>query len=65
MSKKVYLQCVSLLFTVFAVVHLIRLVRGWEANIAGVSIHLWVSGVGVLIAAFLAYTGWKLAKSEK
>lgn len=52
----------GLLFTVGAVVHLLRAVMGWEASIAGWVVPGWVSWIGVVVAGYLAYSAYKLMK---
>jgi hypothetical protein len=38
--------------------HLLRIIFGWQAEIGGLSIPFWVSGLGVLVAGALAYFGF-------
>jgi hypothetical protein len=42
-----------------SILHLIRLVLGWEVLIAGVAIPLWISGVGFILAGGLAAMLWR------
>jgi hypothetical protein len=42
-----------------SILHLIRLVLGWEVLIAGVTIPLWISGVGFILAGGLAAMLWR------
>ena len=46
-------------FSVVALVQLLRLVLGWEVMIHGVAIPLWASGIAVVVAAGLAVTVWR------
>jgi len=41
-------------FALVATAHLVRLLLGWDVFVAGVSIPLWVSGVGVIVPGGLA-----------
>jgi len=49
------------IFTIVALVHVIRLVFGWNLIINGVSIPLWASLVGAAIAGALAAGLWREA----
>ncbi len=62
MNQKNYLQIVSGLFLVIALFHLLRLVYGWEAVIGGWTAPMWFSWVGLLVAGFLGFQGWKFSK---
>ncbi|MFI4922396.1 MAG: hypothetical protein ACHP6J_01620 [Burkholderiales bacterium] len=53
------------IFILIAVVHLLRLVYGWEVTVNGVVIPMWVSVVGLLIAGALAYFLWREAYKSK
>lgn len=62
MNQRTYLQVSGLLFTVGAVVHLLRAVMGWDVVLAGQIIPAWVSWIGVVAAGYLAYCAYKLMK---
>ncbi|MGH8711118.1 MAG: hypothetical protein ACREVA_07350 [Burkholderiales bacterium] len=53
------------IFILIAVVHLLRLIYGWEANVNSVVIPMWVSVMGLLIAGVLAYFLWREAYKSK
>jgi len=44
-------------FLIVAVVHLLRIIFGWEVRIGGVDIPLWASWIALVAAAALAYPG--------
>ena len=46
------------LFLAMGIVHLLRIIFGWQAEIGGLSIPFWVSWLGVLVAGALAYFGF-------
>ena len=46
------------LFIVVAIMHLLRIILGWQVEIGGLSIPFWVSWLGVLVAGALAYFGY-------
>ena len=52
-------------FILVAVMHLLRLVYGWEATVNSMVIPMWVSVMGLLIAGALAYFLWREAYKSK
>ena len=62
MSNKTYLRTMSFIFLVIAVLHLLRIVGGWEAVIGSYNLPMWISVVAVLLAGFLAFHGYKISK---
>ncbi len=53
------------IFILMAVVHLLRLVYGWEVTVNGMVVPMWVSVIGLLIAGALAYFLWREAYKSK
>ena len=53
------------IFILIAVMHLLRLIYGWEATVNSVVIPMWVSVMGLLIAGALAYFLWREAYKPK
>jgi hypothetical protein len=46
-------------FAVICLVHILRIVFGWEAEVNHMVIPIWISGVGALLAALLGFMVWK------
>ena len=46
-------------FSLVLLLHLIRLVFGFEVQFAGWNVPLWLSGLAVLVLAFLLYLNYK------
>lgn len=46
-------------FSLVALLHLLRLVFGWEVIISGIVIPLWVSVIGFIAAGVLAVLLWR------
>lgn len=57
-NNKWYFTATSIIFTVVTIAHLGRIILTLDATIAGYAIPLWVSGVAVLIAGYLATRGF-------
>jgi hypothetical protein len=47
------------IFTIVAVVHLLRILMGWEVVIQGTVMPMWASYLGLLIAGGLAFLLWR------
>ena len=50
---------VVVVFALVAVVHLMRIIQGWEVIVNGITMPLWVSVVGAIIAGGLAILLWR------
>ena len=60
--ERTYLVVAGAIFTVVAIVHFIRLFTGdINLNILGWVVPLWISWIGVVVAAYLAYLSFSLA----
>lgn len=62
MNPKPFIKLTSLLFFIIGLLHLIRLIRGWEAAIGGWSLPMWLSFAALIVAWILAGWGMRLAK---
>ena len=58
MNRKTYLTVTATLFLVVAIMHLLRIILGWQVEIGGLGIPFWVSWLGILVAGALAYFGF-------
>jgi hypothetical protein len=61
-TPKSYGLVTGVLFAALTVVHVLRLVYGWESVIGGWTVPLWVSWIAMVVAALLAWQGFRLAK---
>ena len=61
MSQHTFNTVVGVIFLVVALLHLARIVLGWEATVDGWLVPNWLSIVGILVAGMLSW----LAFSEK
>ena len=48
-------------FTLVALVHLARLMAGWEVVVAGFGVPVWWSAIGLVVAGGLALMVWREA----
>jgi hypothetical protein len=52
--RKPFTTATIILLGLIALLHLVRLLMGWEVTLNGAVIPMWVSAIGAIIAAVLA-----------
>ncbi len=57
--KKPFTYLAILVFALVALLHLLRLIFGWEATFNGAAVPMWASGLGLVIAGGLAVMLWQ------
>ncbi len=62
MTQRIFSLVTAVLFFLIALLHAIRLLRGWQVIIEGAVVPMWISWIGLTIAAYLAYQGFRLAR---
>ena len=62
MNMKPVTAAAVFVFTIVAVVHLLRLVAGWKVTVSGFIVPVWWSAPGFIIAAGLAFMLWREAR---
>ena len=58
MNRKTYMTVTATLFLIIGIVHLLRIIFGWQAEIGGLDIPFWVSWLALPVAGALAYFGF-------
>jgi hypothetical protein len=58
LNRKTYMTVTATLFLAMGIVHLLRIIFGWQVEIGGLSIPFWASWLAVPIAGALAYFGF-------
>ncbi len=61
-DQKTYSFVTAIIFLVIAVLHLLRLILGWHAEIGGWTMPFWLSWAALVVAGYLAYTGFTFNK---
>jgi hypothetical protein len=64
MSQKTFSRVAGLIFLLVAIMHALRLAFRWEVVLNGWSVPLWVSGVALVVAGFLASEGFRHSRSR-
>lgn len=62
MSHKNFSTVIGAIFLVIAVLHLLRLLLRWDVSIGGWDVPMWLSGVAIIVSAYLGYQGIRLGK---
>lgn len=57
--KKPFTILAVVLFSLIALLQLLRFILGWEITVNGVIVPVWVSGLAFLVAAGLAVMVWR------
>lgn len=57
--KKPFTIIAVVMFSLIALLQLLRVLLGWEVNVNGVAIPLWVSWIAFVAAAALAAMVWR------
>jgi hypothetical protein len=62
MSQKTFSLVAAVIFLVVGLMHALRLLLGWHAELNGWIVPTWVSWIGLVIALYLASEGFGLAR---
>lgn len=59
---KIYILITAIFFSIAAIIHLLRLINGWPAQIGTFEIPIAVSVFGLVLAGILSISGFNLYK---
>ena len=59
MSQRAYVGISGVIFGIIALLHLLRIVYGWEAVIGGWAVPLWLSWIALFISGAFAISAWR------
>lgn len=62
MSQRTFLGVSGTIFGIIAVLHLLRIIYGWPAQIGTFVVPTWLSWLSLLIAGYLAITAFSLLR---
>ncbi len=65
MKQNSYLALTSLLFGIICIIHLLRALNQWPVEIDNVTVPLWASWAGFILAGYLAYTAYNLKSGKR
>ena len=64
MTPRIFSLIAAAVFSLIALGHAIRLLQGWQVTIGGAVVPIWLSWIGLAIAGYLAYEGFKLSRAR-
>jgi hypothetical protein len=64
MNLRSFSLVAGIIFTIIALLHLLRIVYGWDAVVGGWAAPKWVSWLALVVAAYLGYEGLRLSKKR-
>lgn len=64
-SQTLGLRVAGIVFAIFALGHLVRLIKQAEVLVAGDQILMWVSGVALIVASGLSLWIWRLSSTGR
>jgi len=62
MTHQTFSLNTAVIFFLIALLHAIRLLRGWQVTIEGAVVPIWISWIALVVAGYLAYEGFRLAR---
>jgi hypothetical protein len=62
LKPKTYAAITSIIFALVAILHLVRILAGWDFTIGGWNVPTWLSLIGVVVPGILAIVGFRLSK---
>jgi hypothetical protein len=58
-DQTAYNTITAVLFLIIAVLHLLRIIFGWAAQIGGLDVPIWASWLALIVSGALAYFGFR------
>ena len=60
MNQRSFSLVAGIIFTVIALLHLLRIIYGWNPVIEGWMVPKWISWVALIVSGYLGYEGLRL-----
>jgi uncharacterized integral membrane protein len=64
MSQQIYSLISGIIFSLVTLLHALRLLRNWHVVIGDFTVPAWISWLGAIVAGYLAYQGFRLARTR-
>jgi hypothetical protein len=65
MTVRTYALLTSVLFLLFAVLHVVRLIAQWDVVIGPWHAPMWASVVAALVGGLLSFAGFRLSEAQR
>jgi hypothetical protein len=65
MNQRSFSLVAGIIFSLIALLHVLRIIFNWDAVIGGWPVPQWISWVALLIAGFLGYEGLRLTMKSR
>jgi hypothetical protein len=65
MTPRIFSLVAAAVFLLIALGHALRLLFGWQVTVGNVVVPLWISWMGLAIAGYLAYQGFRLSRRAR
>ena len=63
MTPRIFCLIATAVFFLIALGHAIRFLFGWHVTVESVVVPVWISWIGLAIAGYLAYEGFRSSRS--
>jgi len=63
MTPRIFSLSATAVFSLIALGHAIRLLFGWHITVENIVVPVWISWIGLVIATYLAYQGFRLSRT--
>jgi hypothetical protein len=63
MTPRIFSLSATAVFLLIALGHALRLFFGWHVTVENVVVPVWISWIGLAIAGYLAYRGFRSSRS--
>jgi len=64
MSQRTFSLVAGVVFGLVALAHVLRILLGWSIVIQDISVPMWASWIAVIVMGYLAYEGFRLARTS-
>jgi hypothetical protein len=64
MTKNHFVFLASFIFLIIGVINVFRLIIGWQVQIAGFMVPMWIYWVEAFALFYLSFLGFKIKKGE-
>src|SRR5215831_6334375 len=61
MDQRSFSLLAGVIFTIIALLHLLRIIYGWDPVVEGWRVPKWISWVALIVSGYLGYEGLRLA----